>query len=143
VGLGETDEELVTIFQRMVDMGVYPSLFAFTPILGTRMEMRPQPSIQRYRKIQLAQYLITKNHARSHNLTFDDEGNLVNFCVNEEVITNIMRSGAPFMTSGCPGCNRPYYNERPGGPLYNFPRKPNRYEINKIERQLAEVIQVG
>ena len=27
-----------------------------------------------------------------------------------------------FETSGCPGCNRPYYNERPGGMLYNYPR---------------------
>ncbi|HDI74230.1 MAG TPA: hypothetical protein ENF57_04430 [Candidatus Korarchaeota archaeon] len=26
-----------------------------------------------------------------------------------------------FLTSGCPSCNRPFYNERPRGPIYNFP----------------------
>ena len=25
------------------------------------------------------------------------------------------------LTSGCPGCNRPFYNERPRGPIYNYP----------------------
>jgi len=32
------------------------------------------------------------------------------------------RRGEAFQTSGCPGCNRPYYNERPGGFIYNYPR---------------------
>ncbi|MCW3977503.1 MAG: radical SAM protein, partial [Candidatus Bathyarchaeota archaeon] len=36
-------------------------------------------------------------------------------------------------TSGCPGCNRPYYNERPGGPLYNYPRQPLPDEIRAIK----------
>jgi biotin synthase len=31
-------------------------------------------------------------------------------------------TGEPFQTSGCPDCNRPYYNERPGGVMYNYPR---------------------
>jgi biotin synthase-related radical SAM superfamily protein len=26
-----------------------------------------------------------------------------------------------FETSGCPGCNRPYYNESTRGPMYNHP----------------------
>jgi biotin synthase-related radical SAM superfamily protein len=28
-----------------------------------------------------------------------------------------------FQTRGCPDCNRPYYNERPRGPMFNYPRK--------------------
>jgi len=32
------------------------------------------------------------------------------------------RGGEPFQTSGCTGCNRPYYNETPGEELYNYPK---------------------
>ena len=31
-------------------------------------------------------------------------------------------NGQAFQTSGCPGCNRPYYNERPGRTMFNYPR---------------------
>jgi len=31
-------------------------------------------------------------------------------------------TGEPFQTCGCPDCNRPFYNERPGGVMYNYPR---------------------
>lgn len=137
VGLGERDVELVEMFQEMVDMGVYPSLFAFTPIPGTRMEKKRQPPIQRYRRIQLAQYLITNGKARREKMGFDNGGNLVDFGVSGEELIEIIRSGLPFTTSGCPGCNRPYYNERPGGTMYNFPRKPNREELIEIERQVV------
>ncbi len=135
-GLGESDEELVEMFQKMVDMGVYPALFAFIPIPGTQMEKRSQPPIQRYRRIQLAQYLITNGEVRCEEMRFDDGGWLLDFGVDREVLTRAVRSGVPFMTSGCPGCNRPYYNERPGGPMYNFPRNPNRDELARIEGQV-------
>jgi len=36
--------------------------------------------------------------------------------------TPLPLTGEPFRTSGCPDCNRPFYNERPSGPLYNYPR---------------------
>ena len=139
VGLGESDKELTEMFQVLVDMGVYPSLFAFTPIPGTRMAERSQPPIQRYRKIQIAHHLITTGMARIEQMEFDANSNLIGFGVTADALMTVVRSGLPFMTSGCPGCNRPYYNERPGGPIYNFPRKPNMDEITRIERQLTGV----
>jgi biotin synthase len=36
------------------------------------------------------------------------------------------------MTSGCPDCDRPYYNEEPKGPLYNFPRRLRDDELSEI-----------
>jgi biotin synthase-related radical SAM superfamily protein len=139
VGLGESDKELIEIFQVLVDMGVYPSLFAFTPIPGTRMAERSQPPIQRYRKMQLAHHLMTTGLARIEQMEFDGESNLIGFGVPEDALMEVVRSRLPFMTSGCPGCNRPYYNERPGGLIYNFPRKPNMGELTRIERQIKGV----
>lgn len=138
VGLGERDDELLSMIQRLVDMGVYPSLFAFTPIHGTRMEKQSQPSLNRYRKIQLAHYLMTNGKARFENMSFDGKGFIINFGVRDKVLTEIIKMGIPFMTSGCPGCNRPYYNERPSGPLYNYPWKPNGKELTEIKEQITE-----
>ncbi len=124
VGLGENDRELIEIIQKMVNIGVHPSLFAFTPIPGTSLEKRPRPSIRRYRKIQLAQYLITTGKAKYEDIVFDMDSNIVDFKLKESLIREIVKTGLPFMTSGCSGCNRPYYNEKPSGPLYNYPFNP-------------------
>jgi biotin synthase len=131
VGLGETDRELIEIIQRMVNMGVHPSLFAFTPIPGTNQEKRPQPSIRRYRRIQLAHYLITNGKAKCEDIVFNLDGNIMDFRLEESLISDIVKTGLPFMTSGCPGCNRPYYNEKPGGPLYNYPFNPVLTQFDK------------
>jgi biotin synthase len=54
--------------------------------------------------------------ARIEEMGFDDAGVLVYLGTNRPV------AGEAFRTSGCPDCNRPFYNEQPGGPLYNYPR---------------------
>jgi biotin synthase len=137
VGLGETEEEMIQTIQWCVDLGVYPGLFAFTPIPGTLLENSPQPSLSHYRRVQIAHYVITRAKARRENMTFGGDGCLVNFGVSEEQLREIIENGEPFVTSGCPGCNRPYYNEKPSGPIYNYPRQPLPEEIAEIERQIA------
>ncbi len=136
VGLGEKEEEIVSTIQWCVDLGIYPGLFAFTPILGTILENRPQPSISRYRRIQLAQHLITTGKTRCEEMLFNEEGTLNDFGIPREQLWQAIRTGKPFLTSGCPGCNRPYYNERPSGPIYNYPRQPLPDEIVEIEKQI-------
>ncbi len=136
VGLGETEEEVVRAIQWCVDLGVYPGLFCFTPILGTALENRPQPSVTRYRRIQIAQHLITNRRTRYEEMLFNEEGALKDFGIPREQLWQMIRTGKPFLTSGCPGCNRPYYNERPSGPIYNYPRQPLPEEIVEIESQI-------
>lgn len=133
VGLGESDAELLRMVQRMVEMGVYPGLFAFTPIKGTRLEERGQPEVERYRRVQVAHYLLTNEKAKVEDIVFDEGGFIKGFSVRRDVLSEVIRAGVPFMTSGCPGCNRPYYNERVGGPLYNYPRQLSAKEIAEIE----------
>ena len=135
IGLGESEEEAIRMIQSCMDMGVYPALFAFTPIPGTRLENNPQPPLGYYRRVQLAHYLVTKSIARYEDMEFRD-GHLTSFGVPVRLLKSIVRSGEPFRTSGCPGCNRPYYNERPSGPIYNYAWKPRPEEIAEIERQI-------
>lgn len=136
VGLGETEQELLKTIQWCVDSGIYPGLFAFTPIIGTALEGRLPPSLKSYRRIQVAHYFLTKKKVRFKNMRFDMEGKLQDFGIPKEKVGEAIESGKPFLTSGCPGCNRPYYNERPGGPIYNYPRQLNPEEIEEIKKIL-------
>ncbi len=137
VGLGETEKEIIRIIQWCTDCGVYPSLFAFTPILGTALETLPQPPVATYRRVQLAHYLIVHGKTRFENMKFDEDERLIDYGVSDSLIQRVVETGSPFLTSGCPGCNRPYYNERPGGPLYNYPRQPLPEERREIKEQLG------
>jgi lipoyl synthase len=118
-GLGETDEELAQAFQTFHDKGCTIALFAFTPVRGTQLDLAPPP-LERYRAVQLARYLIVHNQARVGTMTFES-GKLVSINVAPAVLDRAIDAGTPFRTSGCPHCNRPMYNERPGGDLYNHP----------------------
>jgi biotin synthase-related radical SAM superfamily protein len=136
IGLGETENNAVSLIQRCVDMDVSPALFAFTPVRGTALEMKPQPLIESYRRIQLARYLIVNGQARSEDMHFDSAECLMDYGVEKETLTYIVETGNPFLTSGCSNCNRPFYNEKPSGPIYNYPRNLRREEISAIKRQL-------
>ena len=138
VGLGETDHDLLKMVQTMKDMGVYPALFAFTPVVGSRLDRAPQPDLRRYHRIQLAHNLIIKGITSAEELSFDSNGNLSSFGVNKGLLREISETGLPYVTSGCPGCNRPYYNERPGGKIYNYPARPKGEEALKITREILE-----
>jgi biotin synthase len=67
-------------------------------------------------------------------MRFDSEGRITDFGMPVEALHRVIRSGVPFITSGCPDCNRPYYNEKPGGPLYNYPFMPTEEELEQIEK---------
>jgi biotin synthase-related radical SAM superfamily protein len=137
IGLGETENEAVSLIQRCVDMGVSPALFAFTPVRGTALETKPQPPIETYRRIQLARHLIVNKHARSEDMHFDNNSRLTDYGIKKETLTYIIETGNPFQTSGCPNCNRPFYNEKPSGPIYNYPRNIRKEELSAIKRQLS------
>jgi biotin synthase-related radical SAM superfamily protein len=135
-GLGESEKEIIQTVQWCVDIGVYPSLFAFTPMPGTALEKHLQPPISYYRKLQVAHFLITRGKTRYENMRFREDGHLIDFGVPKKIVRRVIRTGHPFLTSGCPDCNRPYYNERPGGPIYNYPRQPMREDIIEIQREI-------
>jgi len=136
VGLGETDEETVRTIQKCVDMGILPALFAFTPIPGTALGNETRPQIRKYRGIQTARHLILHKITRFEDMSFDKNGFIIDFGVSAEVLTRTIQTGEPFLTSGCPDCNRPFYNEKPSGPIYNFPRILTSEELSTAKKQL-------
>jgi lipoyl synthase len=128
VGLGESESDVVTLVQRLHSMGVLPVLFAFTPVPGTRLQNLSQPDLESYRRIQVARYLIVHGYVSADDVVFED-GRITGF--NVDNLAELISDGEAFRTTGCPGCNRPFYNERPSGPFYNYPRKPTVEEARK------------
>ena len=136
VGLGETEKEMIKMIQWCNDLGIYPSMFAFTPIPGTKMEKNPPPNIEKYRRIQIAHYLIINKISNFSKMEFNNNEEIIDFGIEKEELMKIIHTGKPFLTTGCPNCNRPYYNENPRGPIYNYPRKIEEKEIYEIMKQL-------
>jgi len=137
VGLGETEQEMVSILQRMLDWGITVGLFAFTPVPGTACGSRPPPSLLSYRRIQAARYLLAAGACRVEDFRFSATGQLTSYGLNGVRLHELLADGSAFQTAGCPGCNRPYYNERPGKIIYNYPRP---LHSGEIEAAIASVI---
>lgn len=135
VGLGESESEMVRAIQFLHDMGITLALFAFTPIEGSGLSEGKPPSVGKYRRIQLARHLIVNGLTSFSDIGFED-GEITDFGASEKAISSALRSGEPFRTSGCPDCNRPFYNEAPSGPIYNYPKKLNSEDIQKVETEL-------
>ncbi len=136
VGLGETEKDVVKVVQRCADMGVLPALFAFTPVRGTTLEKNSQPKVESYRRLQFARYLIVNGKTRVADMQFDVEGKVTGYGLTNESLDGEIDGGLPFQTSGCPDCNRPFYNEKPSGPIYNYPTRLSKKEVETVKKQL-------
>ncbi|MBM3291692.1 radical SAM protein [Candidatus Bathyarchaeota archaeon] len=139
IGLGETEEEAIRFIQDMMNKRVKVALFAFTPIPNTPLKHLTQPDFNSYRRIQLARYLITKGDATIEDMEFSNQGALKQLNIDKP-LKDLIADGEAFKTSGCPGCNRPFYNDRPSGPLYNYPRNLTPEELKKEYENLRRII---
>ncbi|KUK93926.1 MAG: Radical SAM domain protein [Thermotogales bacterium 46_20] len=116
VGIGETDRSLVDFFVDCYFWGIKVGLFSFTPVRGTGMSDHLQPSLERYRRVQLARFLIEEDVGNTELLEFDTSENLVG---TESLFSDNSTLSKALLTSGCPDCTRPFYNERPGHVMFN------------------------
>jgi biotin synthase len=136
VGLGETQEDVIKLITTLHDLKVLPSLFAFTPVKGTKFEKYERPNIDIFRKLQLGRFLIIIKNKDLSDFVFNSKGEIIKFNINKRELKEIVDDGEAFSTSGCPGCNRPFYTSKPSGSIYNYPIKPNQGEQDEIYRSL-------
>lgn len=138
VGLLETDEELINAMKGFFDNGVLVSLFAFTPIKGTPLEHFKTVPLERYRKMQFVRSLIFKNIPFSP-IYEKDTLKAIEMDYKKEFIESLLNDLTIYMTKGCPNCNRPFYNEKPNGPMYNFPTMPT-IGNNVVSSYVSQVV---
>jgi biotin synthase len=131
-GLGETPAEMLAAIEAVVSRGARVALFRYTPVPG--LPRLPGVDLPTYRFYQVARLLAERGleprrYADPSSARFTRPLPLT----EEELLEAVM-------TSGCPGCNRPFYNEPPRGPLYNYP-SPRLLARDRetVLRQLEEI----
>ncbi len=143
-GMGETEQEILEVAQKITDMGGHNHMFAFFPERGSLMEdWAPVPKDQ-WRRVQLARFIIDYAGGHIRDMRFDAEGRVVDFGMTEADLADLIASGKPFQTSGCPGkddeeisaCNRPYGDSSPSD-IRSFPFALNRRDVEIVKRQMA------
>jgi biotin synthase len=128
IGFGETEAQAAEFIFEMYEKSITVGLFAFTPIPGTLYENNSPPDIRTYRRIQILRYLVHKKLLSRNDIEFSEQGEII-FKTSIKELKETLSSGIAFQTSGCPGCNRPYYNESPRGPYYNYPHPLSMEEV--------------
>ena len=92
-----------------------------------------------YRRVQMARHVIDGGLGRADGMSFEG-GRLTGLGIPDETLEGLLDEGRAFMTTGCPGCNRPYANETPSqaaeGLLRNYPFVPNEDDVALIRQQL-------
>ena len=143
-GLGETDLDIVKAIFKAHEMKAKTHLFSFFPEACSALEDHLPPQLLKYRKIQIARYLINEKNLNPEKIAFDNSGSIMSFDYDLE---EIISEGYAFMTSGCPGkdekiaaCNRPLANERPSEDFRNYPYVPGEIEKQVIRSQIKSIL---
>ncbi|MFO8164641.1 MAG: radical SAM protein [Thermodesulfobacteriota bacterium] len=142
VGMGETEQEMVYIMEKVWNAGAVTHLFSFFAEPGSTLENRKQPPWPSYLRIQLARYLLEEKSIGASDMTFDTNGRIMDFGLPKDDIKGIINLGIPFMTGGCldedgeVACNRPFGNCLPGEKQWNYPYQPNEEEIDLIQNNI-------
>ena len=143
-GMGETEQEILEVCQKIKDKGGHNHVFAFFPEQGSLMEDWPAVDRAQWRRVQLARFIIDYAGGHISTMLFNDEGQVIDFGMPEDELATLINSGKPFQTSGCPGkddeevsaCNRPYGDSSPTD-ILSFPFALNRTDVEIIKRQMA------
>jgi biotin synthase len=144
VGMGETEYDVLTLVQRLVDMGGHSHMFCFFPEKGSLMDHLPATPRDQWRRVQLARYLIDYRGVRVEKMRFDEAGRVIDYGIPQPELEAIIDEGVAFRTSGCPGkfredisaCDRPY-GDSPPSDIASYPFQPSVADLRRIRHQLG------
>ncbi len=143
VGMGESEYQVLTLVQRLVDLGGHSHMFCFFPEKGSLMDHLPATPRDQWRRVQLARYLIDFCGVRVEHMSFDEHGRVSDFGLPAAELDAIIDAGIAFRTSGCPGkfaedisaCDRPYGDSPPSN-IASYPFAPAPADLRKVRHQL-------
>jgi biotin synthase len=146
VGMGETEHDVLSLVQQLVDLGGHSHMFCFFPEKGSLMDHLPATPRDQWRRVQLGRYLIDYRGGRVENMRFDEQGRVIDFGLPQSELDALVGEGIAFRTSGCPGkfrddvsaCDRPYGDSPPSN-IASFPFQPGKSDLHRIRRQLRIV----
>ena len=144
VGMGETERDVLSLVQELVDLGGHSHMFCFFPEKGSLMDHLRATPREQWRRVQLARYLMDYRGVRIENMRFDESGRVTGYGLPESELQTVIGEGVAFRTSGCPGkfaddisaCDRPYGDSPPSN-IASYPFPPSKADLRKIRRQLG------
>ena len=139
IGLGEDELEAAELMLEMRHAGVLVSLFALTPVQGTQMEHANPPPLLAYRKLQFLLGLLDWENEERFCVACDATNCIRSFGLSEVQMRSLLNRHFLFVTHGCPGCNRPFYTEAPGGTMFNFPSIPAETAQGEIDQFIQDL----
>jgi len=121
IGLGESISDAVKILKKIYTLGAKVALFRYVPlhhIKKSSHDWQDYSEVYRYRVIQLVNKMLEYGYDIEQYLEFEDNRVKQLKRMPKDIdVTEVV------LTSGCPGCNRPFYNESPRGPIFNYPSR--------------------
>jgi biotin synthase len=140
-GLGESEYDVFSLVKYFYAHKTNVALFAFTPVSKTEMACRKQPEYASYRRLQMVRYIF-HNSLEGHFDFLEKNDRTLDIALKQKLFPVFSKGILNFFnkddrevfkidaldvlkTSGCPGCNRPFYNESPGQRPYNFAFLPD------------------
>ena len=119
--MGETEREVLTLVQQLVDLGGHSHLFCFFPEKGTLMDHLPATPRDQWRRVQLARYLMDYCGVRVEQMRFDDEGRVTDFGLPPaELERHHRRRASPFAPRAAPASS-PTTSRPATGPMATSP----------------------
>lgn len=142
VGLGESEKEFVDLMFEFRRRGAKTHLFSFFAEEGSPLEGLSPPPMGKYRRMQIARYLIDERQIDEDEITFTEKDEVKSFLIPAKEFEEMISDGTAFVTSGCSGkdgkvaCNRPYGDSLPGDNIRSYPFKPDSLDIARIRKQI-------
>lgn len=143
VGLGETDRDLMTMFEDLLHRQIFSYLFCFNPEPDSRLAAHPKSSVRRWRRVQLAKFLLEEVGFELPAFEYDEQGALRHIHASPELVERVVEEGYAFMTNGCPshagepGCTRPMGSWRPDEDPRDYPWQPEVADRAAVREQLG------
>ncbi len=142
VGLGESDRDLMALFARLLERRIFSYLFCFNPEPDSRLAARAKSPLTRWRRIQLAKFLLEERGLEPACFGYDEGGALSRITAPRELVERAIADGWAFMTNGCPGaggepgCTRPMGSWRPAAAPRDYPWRPTAADLRQIRHEL-------
>ena len=144
VGLGESDRDVLGICRRLVELGGHSHLFCFFPEAGSLMDHVPAPPVRAgggCNSRAICWSIVDTSSERC--VSIRTACWLISVLIAID-LAEIVATGVPFRTSGCPGkerddvsaCDRPY-GDSPPSDIASYPFQPNGHDLRRIRRQLG------
>lgn len=134
-GLGETEEEFISMVQIIDDAGAETSIFSARE--NKALGIKPC-SIGKYRRLQMGRYLIHRQLTTIRQMQFNQFGSVFEYGIHPKKLEELLENGTPFHETGGSLHYWPGHDNGRGG-IRNYPQPLDADEAQKAKQEFFAV----